>query len=91
MLARYAEDGRTEAYSYDANGALTDERINGVLVRQRTNDAVGQVTHYTEWDAGGTRKTQDVRRTWDGNGQLQHENDCSTAARRCTRAWPTER
>jgi YD repeat-containing protein len=75
VLARYAGDGRTEAYSYDANGALTDERINGVLVRQRTNDALGQVTHYTEWSAAGTQKTQDVKRTWNLDGQLQQEND----------------
>ncbi|MEZ0604617.1 LysM peptidoglycan-binding domain-containing protein [Paraburkholderia sp. IW21] len=75
VLARYAVDGRTEAYAYDANGYLTDQRINGVLVRQRTNDLLGRTTNYVEWNAAGTQQTTSVLRVWDGDSVLTQEQN----------------
>ncbi|MGU7783235.1 LysM peptidoglycan-binding domain-containing protein [Burkholderia sp. PU8-34] len=74
-LARYASDGRTEMYAYDANGYLTTQTINGKRYAERTNDAMGRVTRYRSYDRDGTTRLVDLERDWDGDGQLRSERD----------------
>lgn len=50
-LAVNAVDGTTEAYTYTADGYLTDVSINGVLRSRRTNDALGRVTNLAQYNA----------------------------------------
>jgi len=74
-LARYASDGRTELYAYDANGFLTTQTINGKRYAERTNDLAGRVTRYTSYDQDGTTRLVDLERNWDADGQLLSERD----------------
>ncbi|MBN3816361.1 LysM peptidoglycan-binding domain-containing protein [Paraburkholderia sp. Se-20369] len=75
VLAVYASDGRTERYEYDANGYLTNQSINGVVVRERANDLLGRVTRYTEYTADRSRRTEEVSRLFDPDGLLWFERD----------------
>ena len=54
MFATNAINGNIEAYTYNADGYLTDVNINGVLRSRRTNDALGRVTNLTEYSNGTT-------------------------------------
>ena len=74
-LAVYAFDNRSESYAYDANGQLTDQRINGVLVSRRTNDLAGRVTNYTQWTADGRTQTTNATRSYNRDGLLMGEKD----------------
>ncbi|MGF6647339.1 LysM peptidoglycan-binding domain-containing protein [Paraburkholderia sp. GAS82] len=73
--AVYAYDGHKEDYAYDANGLLTDTKIDNVLRARRTNDTAGRVTKYEEWDATGRTQTKSQTRTWDGDNQLLDERN----------------
>ncbi|KVO27578.1 LysM peptidoglycan-binding domain-containing protein [Burkholderia ubonensis] len=75
VLAVYASDGRTERYEYDANGYLTNQSINGVVVRERENDLLGRVTGYAEYTADRSKRTEQVVRQYDADGLLTNERD----------------
>ncbi len=67
MLAVYAKDGRTERYTYDANGFLETQTINGVVAQQRTNDLLGRVTSLVERDVATGKVVTNVTRSWDAD------------------------
>ncbi|MGT0244769.1 LysM peptidoglycan-binding domain-containing protein [Burkholderia pyrrocinia] len=75
VLAAYASDGRTERYEYDANGYLTNQSINGVVVRERENDLLGRVTGYTAYTADRSKRTEQVTRQYDADGLQTSERD----------------
>ncbi|WGS41650.1 LysM peptidoglycan-binding domain-containing protein [Burkholderia sp. JSH-S8] len=75
VLAVYASDGRTERYEYDANGYLTNQSINGVVVRERESDLLGRVTGYTEYTADRSKRTEQVTRYYDADGHQLSERD----------------
>ncbi|WP_338638622.1 LysM peptidoglycan-binding domain-containing protein [Burkholderia pyrrocinia] len=74
-LAVYASDGRTERYEYDANGYLTNQSINGVVVRERESDLLGRVTGYTAYTADRSKRTEQVTRQYDADGLKTSERD----------------
>ncbi|WP_338638616.1 hypothetical protein [Burkholderia pyrrocinia] len=71
VLAVYA----SERYEYDANGYLTNQSINGVVVRERENDLLGRVTSYTEYTADRSKRTEQVTRQYDADGLQTSERD----------------
>ncbi len=75
MSATYAVDGRTETYEYDANGYLTNQYINGKLARGRTNDILGRVTEYREYDQSTGQVSASVSRTYDNDNLQLSERD----------------
>ncbi|UXU87591.1 LysM peptidoglycan-binding domain-containing protein [Burkholderia sp. S-53] len=75
VLAVYASDGRTERYEYDANGCLTNQSINGVVVRERESDLLGRVTGYTAYTADRSKRTEQVTRQYDADGLQTSERD----------------
>ncbi|MEN8517159.1 LysM peptidoglycan-binding domain-containing protein [Burkholderia sp. RS02] len=75
VLAVYASDGRTERYEYDANGYLTNQSVNGVVVRERENDLLGRVTGYTAYTADRSKRTEQVTRQYDADGLQTSERD----------------
>ncbi|WP_081064336.1 LysM peptidoglycan-binding domain-containing protein [Burkholderia stagnalis] len=86
VLAVYASDGRTERYEYDANGYLTNQSINGVVVRERESDLLGRVTGYTEYTADRSKRTEQVTRYYDADGlQLSERDVLEGATTRYTR------
>ncbi|WP_143016741.1 LysM peptidoglycan-binding domain-containing protein [Paraburkholderia phenazinium] len=75
VLAVYALDGRTERYEYDANGYLSTQRVNGVVVQQRTNDRLGRVTAVVERDARTGQVVTNATRNWDADSLMTSEHD----------------
>lgn len=71
--ATYGSDGHKEVYSYTADGYLENMTINGVLRAQRTNDAMGRVTNYKEYNTSGGL-TLDRTSTYDRDSRLATEN-----------------
>ncbi|TKC89437.1 LysM peptidoglycan-binding domain-containing protein [Trinickia terrae] len=75
VLASYASDERTERYEYDANGYLTNQSINGVVVRERKTDLLGRVTAYSAYTADRASRTEAVTREYDADGLQRSERD----------------
>ncbi|WP_196491728.1 LysM peptidoglycan-binding domain-containing protein [Burkholderia territorii] len=75
VLASYAKDGRTERYTYDANGYLTTQTINDIVVQERKNDLLGRVTGFIERDAKTGQQVTGIDRTWDADGMILQERD----------------
>lgn len=75
VLAVYAKDGRTERYSYDANGYLTTQSVNDIIVQERKNDLLGRVTGFVERDAKTGQQVTGIDRTWDADGMVSQERD----------------
>lgn len=68
-LARYASDGRTELYTYDANGYLIRQTANGIVIQSREVDAYGRATRVIEYDpAGSGKQVKNITRTYDADG-----------------------
>ncbi|WLE58835.1 LysM peptidoglycan-binding domain-containing protein [Burkholderia plantarii] len=74
-VAVYAKDGRTETYEYDANGYLSTQRVNNAIVQQRTNDLMGRVTTFLEYDPATGQQVTGLSRDWDADGMLKLERD----------------
>ncbi|OLL30852.1 hypothetical protein BTH42_14850 [Burkholderia sp. SRS-W-2-2016] len=74
-MAVYATDGRTESYTYDANGFLATQSVDGVVIQQRTNDLLGRVTETIERDRSSGQIVTAVTRGWDADSQLMSEHD----------------
>ncbi|WP_246797476.1 HYD1 signature containing ADP-ribosyltransferase family protein [Burkholderia perseverans] len=74
-VAVYAKDGRTETYEYDANGYLSTQRVNNTIVQQRTNDLMGRVTTFLEYDPATGQQVTGLSRDWDADGMLKLERD----------------
>ncbi|MBB5407659.1 YD repeat-containing protein [Paraburkholderia sp. HC6.4b] len=74
-MAVYARDGRTEYYTYDANGLLATQTVDGMVIRQRTNDLLGRVTEIIERDRSSGQIVTAVTRDWDADSQLMSEHD----------------
>ncbi|WP_080437956.1 LysM peptidoglycan-binding domain-containing protein, partial [Burkholderia ubonensis] len=75
VLATYAKDGRTERYTYDANGYLETQSVNDMVVQQRTNDMLGRVTGTIERDASTGKVVTSVERSWDADSLQTKERD----------------
>ncbi|BFG79438.1 hypothetical protein PTKU46_74710 [Paraburkholderia terrae] len=75
VLAVYGKDGRTERYTYDANGYLETQTINGVLAQQRTNDLLGRVTGLVERDVKTGSVVTNATRVWDADSLQVSERD----------------
>ncbi|RQY32502.1 LysM peptidoglycan-binding domain-containing protein [Burkholderia stagnalis] len=75
VLATYAKDGRTERYTYDANGYLETQSVNDIVVQQRTNDLLGRVTGTVERDAATGKVVTSVERSWDADSIQKQERD----------------
>ncbi|WP_185734241.1 LysM peptidoglycan-binding domain-containing protein [Burkholderia stagnalis] len=75
VLATYAKDGRTERYTYDANGYLETQSVNEIVVQQRTNDMLGRVTGTVERDASTGKVVTSVERSWDADSLQTKERD----------------
>ncbi|OXI87197.1 hypothetical protein CFB40_16105 [Burkholderia sp. AU31652] len=75
VLAVYAKDGRTERYTYDANGYLETQSINGVVAQERTNDLLGRAIRVVERRPDNGQVVSDVTRSWDGDSILSSERD----------------
>ncbi|QVN23622.1 LysM peptidoglycan-binding domain-containing protein [Burkholderia pyrrocinia] len=75
VLAVYAKDGRTERYTYDANGYLTTQSVNDIVVQERKNDLLGRVTGFIERDAKTGQQVTGIDRTWDADGTITQERD----------------
>ncbi|RQY39316.1 hypothetical protein DF112_35895, partial [Burkholderia stagnalis] len=75
VLATYAKDGRTERYTYDANGYLETQSVNDIVVQQRTNDLLGRVTGTVERDASTGKVVTSVERSWDADSIQKQERD----------------
>ncbi|KVG05594.1 hypothetical protein WJ24_26845 [Burkholderia vietnamiensis] len=75
VLAVYAKDGRTERYTYDANGYLATQSVNDIIVQERTNDLLGRVTGFVERDANSGQQVTGIDRTWDADGMISQERD----------------
>ncbi|VWD13659.1 Rhs family protein [Burkholderia lata] len=75
VLAAYAKDGRTERYTYDANGYLTTQSVNDIVVQERKNDLLGRVTGFVERDAKTGQQVTGIDRTWDADGMVTQERD----------------
>ncbi|WP_034159241.1 LysM peptidoglycan-binding domain-containing protein, partial [Sphingomonas sp. ERG5] len=73
-IATYGYDGHSEAYSYTADGYLEDTTIGGVVRTRRVNDALGRVTGYSQYLAGGGL---DLSRsmTYDRDNRVVDETD----------------
>ncbi|OXI15699.1 LysM peptidoglycan-binding domain-containing protein [Burkholderia sp. AU15512] len=84
VLAAYAKDGRTERYTYDANGYLTTQSVNDIIVQERKNDLLGRVTGFVERDAKTGQQVTGIDRTWDADGMITQERD---ALHRATTAY----
>ncbi|MBC8731577.1 LysM peptidoglycan-binding domain-containing protein [Paraburkholderia sp. UCT2] len=74
-MAVYAKDGRTEYYTYDANGLLATQTVDGMMIQQRTNDLLGRVTETIERDRSSGQIVTAVTRDWDADSQLMSEHD----------------
>ncbi|MGF6696601.1 YD repeat-containing protein [Paraburkholderia sp. MM5496-R1] len=74
-MAVYARDGRTEYYTYDANGLLATQTVDGMMIQQRTNDLLGRVTETIERDRSSGQIVTAVTRDWDADSQLMSEHD----------------
>ncbi|KVT73106.1 hypothetical protein WK58_13955 [Burkholderia ubonensis] len=75
VLATYAKDGRTERYTYDANGYLETQSVNDIVVQQRTNDMLGRVTGTIERDASTGKVVTSAERSWDADSLQTKERD----------------
>ncbi len=75
VLAVYAKDGRTEQYTYDANGYLETQSINGVGAQARTNDLLGRAIRVVERRPDNGQVVSDVTRSWDADSILLSERD----------------
>ncbi|NTZ06233.1 LysM peptidoglycan-binding domain-containing protein, partial [Burkholderia metallica] len=75
VLAAYAKDGRTERYTYDANGYLAAQSVNDIVVQERKNDLLGRVTGFVERDANTGQQVTGIGRTWDADGMISQERD----------------
>ncbi|WP_322081162.1 LysM peptidoglycan-binding domain-containing protein [Burkholderia sp. BCC1972] len=75
VLAMYAKDGRTERYTYDANGYLATQSVNDIVVQERKNDLLGRVTGFVERDANTGQQVTGIDRTWDADGMISQERD----------------
>ncbi|SAL10824.1 LysM peptidoglycan-binding domain-containing protein [Caballeronia telluris] len=75
VLAVYAKDGRTERYTYDANGYLQTQTINGVVAQERANDLLGRVSTQLERDVKTGKVVSNVTRTWDADSLQSSERD----------------
>lgn len=75
VLAVYAKDGRTERYTYDANGYLTTQSVNDIVVQERKNDMLGRVTGFVERDARTGQQVTGIDRAWDADGMVSQERD----------------
>ncbi|GAU06915.1 Rhs family protein [Burkholderia stabilis] len=75
VLAAYAKDGRTERYTYDANGYLETQSVNDIVVQERKNDLLGRVTGFVERDAKTGQQVTGIDRTWDADGMVSQERD----------------
>ncbi|MGT0194101.1 LysM peptidoglycan-binding domain-containing protein [Burkholderia pyrrocinia] len=75
VLAVYAKDGRTERYTYDANGYLETQIVNDIVVQERKNDLLGRVTGFVERDAKTGQQVTGIDRTWDADGMITQERD----------------
>ncbi|WP_175875910.1 LysM peptidoglycan-binding domain-containing protein [Burkholderia sp. BCC0097] len=75
VLAVYAKDGRTERYTYDANGYLATQSVNDIVVQERKNDLMGRVTGFVERDANTGQQVTGIDRTWDADGMISQERD----------------
>ena len=77
-VATYGRDGHKEEYAYNADGFLTTTTINGVLRAARTNDALGRVANYKEYNADGSVRTNTTT-SYDKDGRTLRVNDDLTA------------
>ncbi|HEF5873488.1 TPA: LysM peptidoglycan-binding domain-containing protein, partial [Burkholderia cenocepacia] len=75
ILAVYAKDGRTERYTYDANGYLETQSINGVVAQERTNDLLGRAVRVLERRPDNGQVVSEVTRSWDADSILLSERD----------------
>ncbi|KWO45612.1 hypothetical protein WT97_10815 [Burkholderia sp. MSMB1459WGS] len=75
VLAVYAKDGRTERYTYDANGYLATQSVNDIVVQERKNDLLGRVIGFVERDANSGQQVTGIDRTWDADGMISQERD----------------
>ncbi|WP_157768492.1 hypothetical protein, partial [Burkholderia ambifaria] len=75
VLAVYAKDGRTERYTYDANGYLATQSINGVVAQERINDLLGRATGVVERRPDSGQVVSEVTRSWDADSILLSERD----------------
>jgi YD repeat-containing protein len=83
--ATYANDGHTESYDFDATGHLTNTYItlkgasSRYLAAARSNDLLGRMTGYTEYNADGSQKFWRTS-TYDADSRViaQNGSDGST-------------
>lgn len=75
VLASYAKDGRTERYTYDANGYLETQSVNDIVVQERKNDLMGRVTGFIERDGNTGQQVTGIDRIWDADGMVTQERD----------------
>lgn len=76
--ATYGSDGHKEDYAYDDDGFLTTTSIDGVVRAVRTNDALGRVANYKEYNAAGSLSSN-VSTTYDKDGKTFKVNDNLTS------------
>jgi len=58
-----------ETYTYTFDGYLKDTTINGVVRASRTNDSLGRVTSYSEYDASHTLTYSQTTQLYDGDNR----------------------
>ena len=75
-LAIYGRDGHREDYTYTSDGLLENTYINpssaaaqGALRASRTNDLMGRVVGYTEYDTNGSTVTRSRSLTFDNDNR----------------------
>jgi YD repeat-containing protein len=73
--ATYGNDGHMETYTYTADGYLENTQIGAVTVAKRTNDAMGRVTSYAQFDKTTGVVTLDHNMTYDGQNRVTAETD----------------
>ncbi|WP_220272938.1 LysM peptidoglycan-binding domain-containing protein [Aquitalea aquatica] len=78
ITATYARDGHRETYGYSADGYLEtmvldanpNDATPGTLRAKRTNDLMGRVTQYSEYQADGVSVSSNSVSTYDADSKL---------------------
>ncbi|HEY0959731.1 MAG TPA: LysM peptidoglycan-binding domain-containing protein [Novosphingobium sp.] len=88
--ATYGYDGHTETYTYTADGYLENMVIGGVVRARRTNDALGRVTSYKEYNASGV-ETLNRTASFDNDNRITADTTVASTTTTVTnyhyRAW----